>query len=74
MAKYKISIEELLQKVVEVEAETPAEAFKKVEKDYKAGKIKLTAEDISEFCYGIIEEKEAAAHGDQIPAEACGEI
>lgn len=55
MAKYKIQIEELLTKVVEVEAETRLEAFKKIENDVKAGKIKLTAEDRSEFCYGIIQ-------------------
>lgn len=55
MAKFKIQIEQLLTKVVEVEAESRAEAFKKIENDYKAGNVKLTAEDISEFCYGIIE-------------------
>ena len=55
MAKYKIQIEELLKKVVEVEAETQREAFDKVENDIKAGKIKLTAEDKSEICYGIKE-------------------
>ena len=55
MAKYKIQIEELLTKVVEVEAETQLEAFKKIENDIKAGKIKLTAEDKSEFCYGLKE-------------------
>lgn len=55
MAKYKISIEELLQKVVEVEAETPEEAFKKVETDYKGGKIELPAEDLKEITFAIIE-------------------
>lgn len=55
MAKFKIQIEELLTKVVEVEAETQREAFTKAENDLEAGKIKLTAEDESEFCYGIIE-------------------
>lgn len=59
MAKYKIQIEQLLTKAVEVEAQNRAEAFKKIENDYKAGQIKLTAEDISEFCYGIVEDKEA---------------
>lgn len=58
MAKFKIQIEELLTKVVEVEAETQCEAFRKVENDLKAGKIKFSAEDISEFCYGIVEQKE----------------
>lgn len=55
MAKFKIQIEELLTKVVEVEAETQREAFKKAENDLKAGNIKLTAEDVSEIVYGIIE-------------------
>lgn len=55
MAKYKIQIEELLTKVVEVEAETQREAFTIAENDLKAGNIKLTAEDVSEICYGIIE-------------------
>lgn len=59
MAKYKIQIEELLTKVVEVEAETQSEAFTIAENDLKAGNIKLTAEDVSEICYGIIEQKEA---------------
>lgn len=55
MAKYKIQIEELLIKVVEIEAETKSEALNKFENDIKAGKINLTAEDLSEICYGIVE-------------------
>lgn len=55
MAKFKIQIEVLLKKVVEVEAETQLEAFKKIENDTKAGKINLTDEDASEFCYGLVD-------------------
>lgn len=55
MAKFKIQIEELLTKVVEVEAETQREAFTIAENNLKAGNIKLTAEDISEIVYEIIE-------------------
>lgn len=55
MAKFKIQIDQLLTKVIEVEAESRAEVFKKIENDYKAGKINFSAEDVSEFCYGIIE-------------------
>lgn len=74
MAKYKIQIEQLLTKVVEIEAETQLEAFNKIENDLKAGKIKLTAEDVSEICYGIVEQEEALKLGDPIPAEAGGEV
>ena len=55
MAVFKIQIEELLTKVVEIEAETHLEAFKKIENDIETGKIKLTAEDKSEFCYGLVD-------------------
>ena len=55
MAIFKIQIEELLTKVVEVEAETRREAFNKVENDIEAGKIKLTAEDKTEICYGLVD-------------------
>lgn len=74
MAKFKIQIEELLTKVVEVEAETCGAAFRKVENDLKTGKINFSAEDLSEIMYRFLEQGEALKIGDPIPAEASGEI
>lgn len=53
--KYKIQIEELSQKVVEVEADNRDEAFKKVKSDYRRGKIKLTVADESEIVFAFVE-------------------
>ena len=43
--KVKVYIEEHLVKTVEVEANDHDDALEKVEKDYKEGKIVLTADD-----------------------------
>lgn len=51
--KYKIQIEELLQKVVEVEADNRDETFKKVKSDYYNCKIQLDTADLKETVFGI---------------------
>lgn len=51
--KYTITIEELLSKQIEVEADNFREAFEKVETQYKNGDIVLTADDFSEVTIGI---------------------
>lgn len=47
--KYQIEIEEILQKVVEVEAESLSDAIVKVTKDYHDGEIELDAMDLKEW-------------------------
>lgn len=54
MKKYIVTIEELLSKDIEVEADSPKEAFEKVERQYKDGDIVLNADDFSEVTFGII--------------------
>lgn len=49
MPKYKIEITETLQRVVEVEADTAAEALSKVEDDYATEKIVLDYDDCKDF-------------------------
>lgn len=51
--KYTVTIEELLVREVEVEAESPKEAFEKVENQYKNSDIVLTADDMLEVTFGI---------------------
>lgn len=51
--KYKITIEELLCKTVEVEAESPTAAMNKVHDMYSDELITLTADDFSEVTFGI---------------------
>ena len=51
--KYRVTIEELLCRQIEVEAETAEEALEKVEDQYKNGELVLTADDFSEVTFGL---------------------
>lgn len=54
--KYKIKVEEILRRVVEVEADSASEALIKVGQDYSKGEIVLDSSDFVE--YGIKEFEE----------------
>ena len=45
MNKYKVEIEEILNRIVEVEAKNEDEAYMKVKEQYRKCEIVLTAED-----------------------------
>ena len=49
MSKYKIEIEEILQKVVEVEADSIEDAMCKVSNEYNECNITLNGEDLKEI-------------------------
>jgi hypothetical protein len=51
--KYKVTIEELLVRQVEIEADSPKEAMDKVHEKYKNEEIVLTPDDFSEVTIGI---------------------
>lgn len=48
MAKFKIEVQEIAQKVFEVEADTAAEAIACVVFDYREGKKQLSPEDLKQ--------------------------
>ncbi len=50
---YKVTIEELLVREIEVEADSPNEAMDKIHEKYKNEEIVLTADDFSEVTFGI---------------------
>ena len=52
--RYIVTIEEVLSRDVEVEAENPKEAFIKVQQQYKDGDIVLDADDFADVTFGII--------------------
>jgi len=51
MKKYKIEVEEILQRVIEVEAESFEEALEIIEKKYKKEKIVLDWEDFVDVSF-----------------------
>lgn len=51
--KYKVRVEELLSRIVEVEADNDEEAKEKVKEMYKKQKIVLGAEDFQEVGFYI---------------------
>jgi len=55
MNKYKVEIEEILNRIVEVEAENEDEAYMKVKDMYKKCEVVLTAEDFVDVEISVLE-------------------
>ena len=54
--KIRVEITEVLQKTVEIEAESKSEAISKVKEQYYNGKVELDASDFIDTEFEIIEE------------------
>ena len=55
MNKYKVEIEEILNRIVEVEAENEDEAYMKVKEQYKKCEIVLTAENFVDVDISVLD-------------------
>ena len=55
MKKYNVEIEEILNRIVEVEAENEGEAYKKVKNMYRKCEIVLTAEDFVDVEFSVLD-------------------
>lgn len=58
MKKFKIEVEEILQNVYEVEADSLEEAISIIHEKYKKCEIELVAEDLKEVNFREYKEKE----------------
>ncbi len=58
MKTFKVEIEELLQKVIEVEAKDEREALDKVLELYRSGEVELDYEDLKYYDVKVLEENE----------------
>jgi len=57
MKKYKVEIEETLNRIVEVDAENEDEAYMKVKEMYKNCEIVLMAEDFLDVEFSVLKEE-----------------
>jgi hypothetical protein len=61
MAKFYVEVEEVLTKIVEVEAETAEEAKDKVEDAYDEGEVVLDSECFYDKQFSVVEDYEGDA-------------
>lgn len=50
---YTVTVKEVLERKVAVKADSPAEAWEKIDEQYRAEKIVLTADDFTEYSISV---------------------